>query len=710
MAEGLAALPEDMRREFLSSLTKDQLEELEHQWPFWAREEQLPPPGDWWFVWLFLGARGSGKSKSGAEYVRDCVKQGYGNIGLIGPTASDVRNVVVEGPSGILSCAWERDKDYKGNLIGRPIYEPGNRRLTWENGAIATTFSAEEPDRLRGPNHDLIAMDEFAAYYDPQAVWDMAMLGLRLGKKPRVIVTTTPRPLPIIKDLVSRDGKDVAVTKSNTYANKANLAPSFIHQIITKYEGTRLGRQELHAEILDDVPGALWTRAILDACRKKPDEKLPNFVRIVVGVDPSGTAGDDGHDDIGIVVVGKGEDGKAYVLEDMTCSLSPAGWANKVIYAYRKYEADCIVAEVNFGGAMVESNIRTIDQFVPIRQVRASRAKVVRAQPIAALYESGKVVHAGALGALEDQLCLFTGNGYMGDRSPDASDAMIWAVTDVMIDTPDESLVGLFKRPWFRLWPQDKPLPEFSYIVLSVRSSYDDERKAKTGKSAKPDNGLISWGIFGVFNIAQVFETTADKDAVKFRKAQGLGEGKYAALLCDYYEERLPFAEALEKVRTSYRTKFGKPGHYPEMVIVREGGGDGRSLRLALEQYKVPSWPFGTEMTPTMEAQSAAVLVQQGFLWVPESQIAERAGRPRDWAEPMVKQACSYSGKGSIERQTGLECMTQALIHLQYRDTIKAQPKNVEYPDPDEKQSRDEAEAEEIYEREKRGKYSAYGS
>lgn len=412
----------------LRGLSEAEADELWHDWRAWARPEQFAPDGDWQ-VWAYIAGRGAGKTRSGSEWVRSKVRAGCSRIALIAPTAGDARDVMVEGDSGLLSVCWDGDRDHKGRLTGRPIYEPSKRRLTWANGAIATTYSADEPDRLRGPQHDAGWCDELAAWNYAQEAWDMFMFGLRLGENPQAMVTTTPRPIPIVRQIVS--SASTVVTRGSTYSNRANLAASFLDKIVTRYEGTRLGRQELEGEILDDFPGALWTRAMIDAA--KADVTLPTMQRVVVAVDPSGTSGEDEGDSIGIVVAGKGVDGLAYVLADRTCKLSPDGWGRRAVQAYREFEADRIVAERNFGGAMVHHVIRTVDKTVPYREVTASRGKVLRAEPIAALYEQGRVRHVAGLTELEDQMCALTSEGYLGDGSPDRADALVWAITELMV-------------------------------------------------------------------------------------------------------------------------------------------------------------------------------------------------------------------------------------------------------------------------------------
>jgi phage terminase large subunit-like protein len=305
---------------------------------------------------------------------------------------------------------------------------------------MATTYSADEPDRLRGPQHSRGWCDEIAAWNYAQEAWDMFMFGLRLGSDPRAMVTTTPRPIPLLRQIVA--SSTTVVTRGSTYSNRANLAASFLDKIVTRFEGTRLGRQELNGEMLDDVPGALWTRAMIDIA--KAEHRIPDMQRVVVAIDPSGTAGeDDEGDSIGIVVAGKGVDGIAYVLADRTCKLSPAAWAKRAVNAVEEFKADRIIAERNFGGAMVEAVIRAAGASVPYKEVTASRGKVVRAEPIAALYEQGRVRHVGGMEALEDQMCAMTSDGYLGEGSPDRADALVWALTELMLGGSNYSLANV---------------------------------------------------------------------------------------------------------------------------------------------------------------------------------------------------------------------------------------------------------------------------
>lgn len=336
---------------------------------------------------------------------------------MAAPTAADARDTCIEGQSGLLgvlpqSCVkvWNRSL---GELI-----------LT--NGTRYKAFSADEPDRFRGPQHHRAWADELAAWKYPDA-WDQLMFGLRLGDNPQAVVTTTPRPTPMVRGLM-KDPR-TRITRGSTFDNAANLAPSALAQLREKYEGTRLGRQELYAELLDDVPGALWTRALI-----KYAKAMPDMARVVVAVDPSGASGNEDGDSIGIVTAGRGVDGRFYVLEDATCDLGPAGWGRRAVERYHWHKADRIIAERNFGGAMVESVIRTADRNVPVKLVTASRGKSVRAEPIAALYEQGRVTHALGMDALEDQMMQMTLTGFMGDGSPDRVDALVWALSELALE------------------------------------------------------------------------------------------------------------------------------------------------------------------------------------------------------------------------------------------------------------------------------------
>lgn len=446
LALSLASLSEPDRREWLASLSTEQIAALRYNWKFWARPDQLAPGGDW-RTWLILAGRGWGKSRTGSELVREWALGSPCRIALVGLTAADARDVMVEGESGILAVHPDHEK---------PLYEPSKRRLTWPNGSIATCYNASEPDQLRGPQHHKAWIDEFAKFPAAQDLWDQLTFGMRLGDKPQAVVTTTPRPIPIIKRMMADKG--TVTTRGATKDNTANLAPGAVAAMMERYEGTRLGRQELEGEIVDDVVGALWTRSMLDANRRKAgSDGMPidengrrvEMSRVVIAIDPSGTDGssDDG-DAVGIVAAGRGVDGRGYVLEDATCKLSPDGWARRAITAYHRWEADRIVAERNFGGAMVKAVVRAADANVPYKEVTASRGKSARAEPISALYEQGRVSHVGAgLSDLEDEMVLMTANGYTGERSPNRVDAVVWALTEVMLghqaQKPDTAAVSI---------------------------------------------------------------------------------------------------------------------------------------------------------------------------------------------------------------------------------------------------------------------------
>lgn len=376
-----------------------------------ARPEQIAPAGDW-RTWLILAGRGWGKTRTGAEWVRESVRS-YPMVNVIAATADDARDVMIEGESGILAVCPERE---------RPRYVPSKRRLEWPNGARSLIFSADEPERLRGKQHMQLWADELAAWRYPDA-WDQAMMGLRLGDDPRAVVTTTPRPTALVRGLLANP--DTVVTRGSTYDNAANLAGAFLAQIISKYEGTRLGRQELNAELLDDTPGALWQRSALDAGRVKA---APDMARVVVAIDPAVTSGETS-DETGIVVCGKGVDGHGYVLADLTCRMTPDGWARRAVAGYDRYRADRIIAEVNNGGDLVSHTIHTVRPTIAFTAVHATRGKRTRAEPISALYEQGRMHHIGSFPELEDQMVAYTPDGY--DGSPDHVDALVWGMTEL---------------------------------------------------------------------------------------------------------------------------------------------------------------------------------------------------------------------------------------------------------------------------------------
>jgi phage terminase large subunit-like protein len=384
LAQNVAALSKEDRDRILAKLTKDQSEELLYDWKFWARPNQLAPPGNW-MTWLALAGRGYGKTEAGAQWVRDEVAKETHTIALVAETQKDLEEVMVRR----LISIYPPDE--------APIVRYKPVRLVWPNGSVAYGYNGTEPNQLRGPQFSLAWVDELAKYRYARELWDMLMFTMRSGTNPRVFVTTTPRPIPVLREIIK--DPTTTVTHGSTFDNAGNLPAQFLEKLKARYAGTRLGRQELNAEILDDTPGALWDRDVIEKANAK--RTIPDMKRVVVAVDPSGTRGeneDDG-DAIGIVVAGKGVDGRAYVLADRTCKLSPNGWARRAVDAYRVFQADRIVAETNYGGAMVESTIRTADPKVPYTEVKASRGKVIRAEPVAALYE--QCVAAGTLIACE---------------------------------------------------------------------------------------------------------------------------------------------------------------------------------------------------------------------------------------------------------------------------------------------------------------------
>jgi predicted phage terminase large subunit-like protein len=410
----------EVRKGLFEGLPDAAIEVLLYDWVgIWARDSQLLPAGEW-ETWLILAGRGFGKTRTGAEAVRHLVESGRAKrIGLIAPTSADARDTMVEGESGLLAVCppWFK-----------PRYEPSKRRVTWPNGVRATLFSAEEPERTRGPQHDVLWGDEPASW-DSREVWDNALMGLRLGDRPISIVTGTPKPVPMVLDLL-KDPK-CHVTRGSTYDNAGNLAAAFVDQVRRLYEGTRLGRQELHAEVLTDMPGALFTQALIDEARVL---SVPgDLERIVVTIDPAPTS-DSGSDETGILVVGKRE-GHAYVLADYSMRGTPDQWGRAAIKAYHTHHAERVVAEINCGGDMVENVLRGIDDSIPFKAVRAMRGKAKRAEPVAALYEQHRVHHVGIaerFDKLEKQMRVFTG---VNGRRDDRTDALCWGVHELVVES-----------------------------------------------------------------------------------------------------------------------------------------------------------------------------------------------------------------------------------------------------------------------------------
>jgi phage terminase large subunit-like protein len=398
---------------------------LQHEWFQHARPDQFPQhvTAD---TWLVTGGRGSGKTRLGAEFVNGLVRNfapftragRYARIALVGETLGDVREVMVEGESGIITISRH----------DRPRYESTRRRLVWDNGAVAHAFSSEDPDSLRGPQFEAAWCDELAKWKNAEACFDMLQFGLRLGPRPVQLITTTPKPTALLKRL--RADPTVHLTRMRTHDNAENLAGGFLRSIIDRYGGTHLGRQELDGELIEDREDALWSRAMIEAAA---GGAVVHLRRIVVAVDPPATARKTS-DACGIVAVGLDADGGAVVLADATVrGLGPAEWAARAIGLYHRLEADCIVAETNQGGDMVASVLRSVDATVPVRPVRATRGKWLRAEPVAALYQQGKVRHAGRFAELEDEMCDFGPNGLSNGRSPDRVDALVWAVSELLL-------------------------------------------------------------------------------------------------------------------------------------------------------------------------------------------------------------------------------------------------------------------------------------
>jgi phage terminase large subunit-like protein len=405
--EELSDWDEDRLASFLNQIGELGRLALLHEWPLHARTEQLPPNGDW-RIWLVMAGRGFGKTRAGAEWVRSIAERdGAARIALVAASLYEARSIMVEGESGLLSIApyWDR-----------PEWFPALRKLIWKSGAQAMLYGAADPETLRGPQFTHGWADEVAKWPLAQAAWDNLMMGLRLGSAPRVMVTTTPRPVALLRQLVKHPL--TVVTRGATQDNRANLPPSFIDAMEADYAGTALGRQELNGELMEEMEGALWTRALIERYRVARATSQEDRLKI------------------DRLVVACAADGLAYVLADASVAhASPEGWARSVADAATQWGADRVVAEANNGGAMVESVLRAAQADLPVRLVHASRGKVARAEPVAALYEAGRVRHAGAFPELEDEMCgLMLGGAYVGPgRSPDRADALVWGLTELML-------------------------------------------------------------------------------------------------------------------------------------------------------------------------------------------------------------------------------------------------------------------------------------
>lgn len=434
LSEQLAILPENERAAALSQLTDAEAEALLYDWRgFLARPEQVAPEGDW-DIWCALAGRGFGKTELGAQWVREQVEAGAKSIALVAETQKDLEEVMV---ARLLSIY---PPDQRPTVKYKPV------RVTWPSGAVALGYNGTQPDQLRGPEFDTAWVDELAKYRYARETWDMLQFCMRSGDKPRQLVTTTPRPIELIKSIVAGNEGKVHITRGKTSDNRANLSPSFVDKLEKRYAGTRLGRQELNAEILGDLPGALWSQGVIDTYRVS---EIPQLGRTVVAIDPAVTATEDS-DQHGIMVCGMGPDQVGYVVEDASMSGSPAEWARRAISLSQTYGADGVVVEVNQGGDMVAHTLRTIAPNLNIIEVRATRGKHVRAEPIAALYEQGRVRHVGRFDDLEAQMTQMTVEGYQGEGSPDRVDALVWAMSELfpdMVDTvPDAQRFNLKRR------------------------------------------------------------------------------------------------------------------------------------------------------------------------------------------------------------------------------------------------------------------------
>jgi phage terminase large subunit-like protein len=413
-----------MLNELFEGYTAREYERLLADWSFTAGLAQFPLflPIPKWRIWLFLGGRGAGKTRAGAEWVRglatgepEVTSEPVGRIALVGESAADVREVMIEGVSGILAAHKRGD---------RPSYEASRRRIVWPNGAVAQAFSAEDPEALRGPQFDAAWCDELAKWRLAEETWDMLQFGLRLGAWPRQMITTTPRSLPLLKRILADSA--TKQTHATTRENEDNLAPAFLDTVVARYRGTRLGRQELDGELIEERPDALWTRDMIEAGRISI---APPLTRVVVAIDPPASSHQRA-DACGIVAAGVDADGFVYVLaDDSLAAARPSQWAQVALALYHRLQADALVAEVNQGGEMVASVITEADASVPVTSVRATRGKYLRAAPVAQLYEQKRVHHVGAFPPLEDEMCAFGPEGLMNGRSPDRLDALVWAIT-----------------------------------------------------------------------------------------------------------------------------------------------------------------------------------------------------------------------------------------------------------------------------------------
>ena len=415
------------RSEVVRDLTPDEAEELLYDWSIWGRTDQHPPEGAWVY-WLILAGRGAGKTRAGAEAVRAWTRH-HALVNMIGATRQDARDIMVLGESGVLAICPQDE---------RPRFARASDRLEWPNGAVSQIFSAEEPDRLRGKQHMKLWLDELAAWRDPDA-FDQAMLGLRLGLRPQAVITTTPRPTRLIKQMIT--DRNAVVTRGSTYDNAHFLAQAFLERVVSRFEGRAIGRQELYAEVVEEATGALWSRSLIEKQRLSPEGSATPYAEVVIGVDPPARSGAKA-DECGIVAVGRTQGGIIHVLADLSSQgETPGQWSARVVAAYRHFAANRVVAEINNGGEMVTEVLRQHDQNLPVRTVTATRGKFLRAEPVAACYERGAVFHLGLFAKLEDQLCSLTPDfdARAAGYSPDRADALVWAISDLISPTPNQA-------------------------------------------------------------------------------------------------------------------------------------------------------------------------------------------------------------------------------------------------------------------------------
>lgn len=402
-------------------MSQSDIEKLDTDWVYRARDAQFHPNGNW-RIWFVLAGRGFGKTRTGAEWVKQQIEQGKKYIALVGATAGDTRAVMIEGESGILSV-------YKDDE--RPEYQPSKRRIIWPNGAQAFLYNAESPERLRGPQHDACWCDELASWQYDVKTWDNLRMTMRLGEDPRYLITTTPKPRALIKKLLKMKG--TVITGGSTFDNSANLNSLFLEDLRYEYEGTRTGRQELYAEVLEDIEGALWSQDTISRFRVT---EHPELIKIAIGIDPSVTSSESS-DETGIVVAGLGTDGHGYVLFDGSLKASPLQWAIKSVNLYYNWDCDEMIGEANNGGDMIEQTIRTAEEKqtgiskIVFKKVIASKGKRTRAEPISSLYERGMVHHVGTFNQLEGQMTGWSPE--FDDKSPDRMDALVWVLSRLML-------------------------------------------------------------------------------------------------------------------------------------------------------------------------------------------------------------------------------------------------------------------------------------